>query len=66
MSNEDIYEEVQEDYTYDEYIDSLIPSDEILADDELFEKYCDLMADEERREIEQVLRDRSTYDELPF
>ena len=66
MDTDNIYEEVQEDYTLDEYLDSLIPSDEVLADDELFEKYCDLMIDADHEEREQVLRDRSTYDELPF
>lgn len=47
MSNEDIYEEVQEDYTYDEFMDSLIPSDEILEDDELFWQFCDAMGCDE-------------------
>ena len=50
MNNEDIY----------------IPSDEVLADDDLFAKYCDLMIDEMHEEQEQVLRDPSTYDGLPF
>ena len=46
MSNEDEYQEVQEDYTYDEFIDSLIPSDEILNSDELFAKFCDALGED--------------------
>ena len=41
MDTDAIYEEVQEDYSYDEFVDSLIPSDEILEDDELLAKFLD-------------------------
>lgn len=51
MSNEGIY---------DEFIDSFIPSDEVLEDDELFAQFCDRMGDEEFAAYE------ASYDDLPF